>query len=339
MKVNREEILRTLSSVSAGTATREVIEQSSCFCFRNGTVFTFDGEIAITAKCNLDFEAAVPAKPLADLLAKLAEPEIDIRVKDGELLVQGKGRKSGIRCEETVVLPVDSVAAPAIDDPVWSPLDGAFCEAVDLVTTCIADENDVFSRKCMHIHPDYLEGCDNYQCSRYPVSTPIGAECMIRGKVAKNIVGLGMSHITETEAWLHFCNPNGLILSCRRWVDKYPSLDPMLTFQGTKATLPGGLATAVANAEIFSAENAQGNYVRVDLVTNQLRLRGQGSLGWYEERPPIVYSGPPLSFMMAPKLLASLGAKGTQECEVAEGRMRLNLGKATYVACLLAAGV
>lgn len=331
MKINREELLRCLSSVSPGLAKREVVEQSSCYCFRNGTVVTYNEEIAVTCACAIKEEFAVPAGPLTSLLQKLTEPEVDVFLKDGELIVGGARKRSGIRVEAQVLLPMESVEMP--DDDAWVLLDGHFCEGLDFVSQCTAEKADVFELTCVHIGVDFVEGCDNFQFAHYPVTTGLQSECLLRGKSVRHIIGLGMNAVAESSGWIHFRNSSGLVLSCRRWSEVYPDYSSLRTWTGQATVLPGGLKDAVGKAQVFSGDNATGDNVRVELTPGKLRLRGEGSMGWYEERIEVKYSGPPLRFMIAPRLLADLTAK-SQECEVTGERLRIRLGQAQYVACL-----
>ena len=56
--------MHKLEAVSPGLATREAIEQSSCFVFKDGRVMTFNDEVACSIDCELGFDGAVAAKPL-----------------------------------------------------------------------------------------------------------------------------------------------------------------------------------------------------------------------------------------------------------------------------------
>lgn len=335
MKVNREELLRALGAASAGLAAREVIEQSSCYCFRGGKIITFNNELACFVDSPLKgLEGAVSAKPLLALLSKLAEPEIDVSVANGHLMVKGKDRRSGLKMDAEVVLPIDAVGMPGEAD--WKALPPEFCDGLKLVVECVADNSDTFHYTCVHLHPQYLEGCDNFQFARYPAPSGLAASALIRGTSAAHIVGLGMTAIAETENWLHFRNASGLILSCCRFSDQYPDMSQLLNWTGTKTTLPGGLAEMAAKAEIFSSEKAGGNLVHVRLKADTLFIKGDGNSGWYEEKCAVKYSGRPLSFMISPKLLSAFAGK-TQECEVSENRLRIAFDKAQYVACLFVA--
>ena len=130
MKVNREELLKQLESVLPGLSTREIIEQSSCFIFKNKTVSTFNDEIACLQKSLLKIEGAVQAMPLISILRKLQEEELEIDTNDKntQLLIKGKRRRVGVRMEQDIVLPVEAVDKPKK----WKELPANFADAIAL---------------------------------------------------------------------------------------------------------------------------------------------------------------------------------------------------------------
>jgi hypothetical protein len=331
--VNKAEFLTLLESVAPGLAVRESVEQGSCFIFKGGKVITYNGEIACRKKCppGIHIEGAVSAAPLLALLQKLAEEEIEISQKEGTLLIKGNGRRAEIRTDMNVVLPIEQVERPGE----WHPLHEDFGPAIGVVSTCSAkDDANGFHITCVHIHPDFLEACDNYQLARYPIKTPISGGKMVKRENIKHVAELEMTEFSESATWIHFRNPGGLTLSCRHHADEFPNLDHVLDVaDGAPATLPGGLAEAVDKAKIFSSENAQNDSVKVELRKEQLRLRGEGALGYYEERKKIKYDGPDLCFLIAPDLLVKL-TKQHSECEVTKDRLKVNGGKFLYVTCL-----
>lgn len=329
MRINREEILRKLEQVRPGLAVREVIEQSAAFVFREGHVFTFNDEVFARVALPSDLTGAVHAAPLLTLLSKLADEEVELAVSGGELLVNGKRGRSGIKMEAEVLLPIESVEIPTE----WAELNPEFVDAVEIVQTCASGNDTNFNLTCIHIHPDWLEACDNYQITRYPLKTGVSEPILVRKEAIKHIIGLGMNEIAFGASWIHFRSPVGLSLSCRRWTEKYPDYTPILNVTGTKTVLPGGLGEEVAKAEIFSADNARDNQVLVQLKEDRLRLKGEGAHGWYESRAKIAYRGPEISFLIAPKLLTEITGR-TNECEIAPGRLKIDAGRFFYLACL-----
>lgn len=326
MRVNREDFLRILESVSPGLATKESIEQSSCFAFKDGTVYTFNDEVACRRESPLNITGAIKAKPVLDLLAKMTEDVVEIEVVDKELRIKGKRRRSGIRLEEKFTLPIESIQDPET----WNELHVDFNEAVKICNSCASKDESKFDLTCIHITPDCIESCDQFQIARYKLETGLENAILIRAESLKTILGLDMTEISETSSWVHFRNPSGLILSCRRFEDDYPNLNKFLTAAGTNpVTLPGGLDEVLSRAEIFTNDNASGGNVKVSLKPDKILIKGIGSFGWYEEMKTVTYDGEPIQFLIAPKLLLEV-AKKSNDCRVDQNRLFIDTGKFVY---------
>ena len=259
----------------------------------------------------------------------LNEDEIKVEQSESELLIEGKRRKSGIRMEKEVMLPVESVEVPEV----WNPLDPEFSEAVNIVHSCASKEESEFVFTCVHIHPDWVEACDRYQIARYPLKTGMEKSTLVRADSLKKIVGFDMTQVCETDSWLHFKNPSGLVFSCRRYLDEYKVLDKFLTPEGTTSiVLPGGLEEVISKAEIFSGENAAGNSIMVDLRSDRIMIKGEGAIGWYKEIKQVKYNGPNIKFSIDPKLLIEI-TKKSNECGIDSKRLFIDTGKFRYTSC------
>lgn len=332
MKVDREVLLNQLESIKSGLSPREIIEQSSCFVFDNGKVMTYNDEIACAQDSCLKIKGAVQAEPLIAVLSKLPNDVVDIEMGEGELRVKAGKRNAGVRMEAEVLLPIDSVEKPKK----WKPLPDDFGDAIYIVSQCAGKDESQFVITCVHITGEFVEACDNYQLSRYPIAVPVKQKCIVRAASLKHICDLDMTEIAETQTWLHFRNPAGLVLSCRKAEDDYPTLDAHLKATGEPTTLPKGLAEATAVAQIFSKENADNDDVMINLSPKNggmLRVRGEGASGWYSEVKRIKYSGSAMKFVIAPKLFAEL-TKRHNECLINPNQLIVNAGKFTYVTSL-----
>lgn len=331
--INREAFLQQLESVQAGIAEREVIEQSSCFIFKAGRVITFNDEIAVSSACEIGIAGAVRAKPLIAILRKLHEEELDVSMDGGEMLLTGTRREVRVIAEKEIQLPIDTVEKPEK----WKKLDESFIEAIELVQHCASSDEAQFMLTCVHITPEHVEACDNAQLTRVLVATPVKQAVIVRRDSIKHIVTLGMTEIAETESWMHFRNPMGLVLSCRRFVENYLDLGPLLKFKGDKITLPKGLAQAADKAAIFAAESTENANVLVELRPGKLRLTGKGASGSYKETRKIAYEGAAMRFAVSPALLMDI-TKRYNDAEISPDRLRIKGGKWTYVACLVEDG-
>ena len=331
MRVHRENLLHELESVQPGLSSREIVEQSSCFIFQNGKVLTFNEEIACTRDCGMAAEitGAVQAAPLLALLQKLPEDEIDVTLGSGELLIKGKKRKGGIRMDAEILLSVAAVETPAK----WKKLPKDFTDAVSLVQQCAGKDEEKLATTCVHLHPQWIEACDNYQVARYHTEMGIAKECMVRRDAIKHIVGLGMHKFSETDTWLHFKNPMGLVLSCRRFLDAYDDLTGFFDVKGKPVVLSKSIAEAVERSAVFASDNPEDTQIHVQLRPGKLRVKGVGVSGWFSETKAVQYSGAALDFMIPPKLFMEL-VRSHHECIVSDSMLKVEVGKYAYVTVL-----
>ncbi len=331
MHVNREKLLNCLEAVQPGLSTREIVEQSSCFIFEDGRVMSYNDEIACSIETGIKLEGAIQAVPLMGILRKLQEETLKLTAGKDQLLIEGKRKKAGIRMEVEILLPIDKVERPKK----WRKLPDDFCDAIKIVEQCAGTDESNFFLTCVHIHPKFVEACDNHQVSRYKVKTGVKKETLVRRDSIKHVVSFDMTEFSETESWMHFRNPAGLVLSCRRYAEEYSDVSKFLKVKGEPITLPKGLADAADKAEVFSSENTEveDNQVLVDLRPGKLRITGRGVSGWYTENRKLKYNGPALSFQIAPKLLIELTQRHN-ECEISSTALKVDGGKFVYVTCL-----
>ena len=301
LRVKRELFLQRLNEVAPGLSPKEVVEQTRCLVFQDGQIKTFNEEICCRTTSDLpkDFTGAVQAAPLRVILQKLPEDEIILEQREGLLVVKGKGKETGIRMEKEILLPVAAVETPKK----WQTLNTDFTDAVSIVQECAGKDESKFIWTCVHIHPKWMEACDNFQLTRYTLDTGVEKPILVRRDAIKYVPGFDLSEIAETDSWLHFRGRNGLMLSCRRYEDEYQDLSPILKFKGEKAVLPKALIEAAERANVFSEENTDNNQIMVELRPGKLRIRGEGSTGYHLEIKRLKYAGPPMKFMVSPKLL------------------------------------
>ena len=327
MRVNREMLRQCLDAVSPGLSKSDLVEQSSCFVFTQGKVCTYNDEVACQMDCPLEIEGAVAAAPVLELLSKLEDDYIDISIEDGELLVKRRSRRAGIRCEATIMLPIANVERGTD----WELLSYDFVEAVDVVSQSAGKVNTEFVLTCVHISPTYLEACDDYQVTHYPMETGFSESVLVRGDNLRKIVGLDVTEFCETPNWLHFRNPTGLMYSMRRHLMEYPDVSSLLDTVGEAVTLPRGLVDALDKATVFMDVVSEGQ-VMIDLRPGRLLLEGRGASGWYQEITKVNYAGDPVRFMIAPRLLKTI-LKKASDCQITEGRIVIRNGKFIYVSC------
>lgn len=324
MKVNREELLKILTAVSPGLAQKEMVEQTTCFVFRDGEVCTFNEEQSCSMKLPWDGfpEGAIQSKPLLELLKRLKGKTLNIGVKGGSLRIsiddkESKTRKmSQIRLEQEITLPVEHVEKPGK----WKKLPKDFIKAIDMVRRCASEDESQFVLTCVHIHPDFIEACDDEQVAHYKIKTGLKSPTLIRAKSLQHIVSLNPTEFSETEKWFHFKMGSGAVLSCCRYVEEFSDTASVLEVDGTEATIPKDIGETIGLATVFSSDNVLNDSIFVKFSPGQMVVEGHGSNGWYKEKREVDYDGPSVGFRIEPQLLLEIAKRG-EKCVIGEGRL------------------
>lgn len=331
MQIQREELINELETVRAGVSPREFIEQSSCFVFQEGTVMTFNDEVACRRKSCISLTGAVQAAALMSILHKLDDPTLLVRKgENGQLEFKGKNKAFGVTMDSEIFLPIDRVETPEK----WKSITPDFVEAIGLVMHCVSRDENRFLLTCIHLHPEWVESCDDLQLMRVNINTKLKESVLVRGSSLKHILSLGMTDIAFTESWIHFRNKAGLIYSCRRFAEEYPDVADLLQIKGHKITIPRGLSAASERAAVFAADAANGDsLMKVSLKEGKIRVLGEGSSGWYREVKKAAYKGPMLVFYMSPELLKHV-SDNYSDAQINEDKLKVTGGNWEYVTAL-----
>lgn len=334
MKVAREAFYNKLKMVAPGLSAREFLEQSSCFVFREGQIWTFNDEIACHIESGLTIEGAVQSSSLLAILDKLPDDELLVRVAEDGLEFKGKRRGFSVVMEAEVFLPVERVEQPEK----WRKLPEGVLQAFGLVQRCVSSDDSQFVLTCVHIHPEWVEACDGQQAMRCNVETRLKRPILIRGASLSQMTNLGMSHFSLTKNWAHFRNEAGLVFSCRRYIEDYPDLEPIIEVAGQAVTIPKGLGEATERAAIFATDKAGDALVRVVLDGKRRRMwiYGEGLSGRFYEAKKVSYEGPRMEFFISPKLLCHVSETYT-DAEVSDTKLKVTGAQWVYVTVLGAA--
>ena len=336
MKVRVQEVVEGLKKVRPGLSTNELIEQSDSFLFREGLVFTFDGEVSVSTKSPFgdEIEGGVKAEPLVQLFSRLKDEEVDATVKEGSLIIEGTKSKAGLPIEEEVKLQTPK---PPKD---WEKIDGGgFIEAVKLAEAAASDNASRPILTCLHMTPKFIEACDNFRMTRAFLTKGGGPQDLcFSAESARSLVrgfeptALGLAGGKE-DAWVHFRCKGGVVFSCRRVVGEYPDLTKLLKVEGETLTLkPKATKAALHRAQVFSAtEFSQDEKVLVRMKEGVLQIRSKGPQGWFKET--VGAKGPDCLFHINPSFFTHALDLGC-ELIVTKDRIKLQGDSFVHVVCL-----
>ena len=308
MKFDRQDLLRTLESCSAGLNTKENMEQSSCYVFMDGVLHTYNGEIlcrvavtnAIGEAC--PFRCAVPAKTFIDTLRKSPDEELNIEVVDNRLTIKGTGRKQNIKISTDILLETSEVESPGD----FTDLPPIFSEALGMVAGCAAEDAEPFALNCVDFTPRGIQATNKYQAMRFVVATgSTEPHIMVRATSCKALNGIGAAAVSYTRDWIHWKTYSGLVISVRRLGEDYPDITAIFTEAKTgELVLPGSLADVIDRAMAFVLEKKDDQRIILQVRENNVIVRAESVHGDSEEEKPIVYSGVHMDLQVNPAVLS-----------------------------------
>lgn len=327
--VERATLLKQLDVISPGVSNKDIVEQSSCFVFRDGYAMSYNDEVACRIPTEIELSGAIHAQTLIESLRKMKEETIQIHEEEGQIVLIGKNKKVGVRREAEVLLPVENIEPPGK----WKKLPEDFSDAVEMVISCAGKDETKWVMTMVHLHPEWIEASDELQIAKYEIDLGVDQSHLIRAMTLKQTIPFGMTKISTTENWVHFRNPNGLIMSCRQYQETYPDTKGIMSQSGVSVRLPKALGEAAELAEIFSSQNSDKNEITVTLKPGKLIVKGEGSSGWSRETKKIKYDGQVLQFRAIPSLLKRI-AEQHNECEICSSVLKVSGHKYTYISAL-----
>lgn len=328
--VDREEFLSALQAASPGLSPKDIHEQSSCFAFLKDAIWTFNGEVACRVPFKLNgIEGAVSGAKLMAPLALMQEESLELSAEDGQLLITGAGQSVGLAMEAEVLLPVARMEKPSG----WVKVCNEYSEALAMACECAGSDKEKFATYCVHFHPEWVEAFDMRQLLRFNMETGVNASTLVKRDGVKCLAEFGVSEVAESESWLHFKNPAKHVISCRRFIEEFVDLSGDLEVEGEPITLPKGLIQCTELAELFSSEDIDNNFAKVQIKPGKIRIQARGVSGSYKAVRDMAYTGKAMEFFIAPKLLKQIVLK-YNDAVVSRNRLMVDGGKWKYVAVL-----
>ena len=287
MKVNRTEFYRILSDIKLGLASKEFIEQTSSFIFKDNKVFAYNDQILACAEFESEINGVVQAEPLLKILQKTKEDEITIELKESEMLLKGKRFSSGIKFTSEIKLPIDDMDL----DQKFQKVPDNFVQLVRLAcyTTGTSISDQILS--CVHFDHSKVESCDNDRITICKFDDfDIGGEFLVQGKNLMQVLKLEIDSVAFSPTWMYFkLKDNSTIIACRLYMDQYLNLESHIPEEdGREIQFPKEIEDIIDRADIFSKnEMTAEKNVHIDLNDGKLVISTKNDNGWFKERAKV----------------------------------------------------
>ena len=332
MKLNREKFLKMLTILRAGIDARGMIEQASCFIFRDNQVVSFNDIISISHPMDLDVQGAIPSDELIKLLNRLKAEEITLEQSENEILITSGKTKAGLTIHQEIVLPLAEIGKIGH----WKKLPSNFCKCVKFAMQACSSDMRYPVLTAINVTRDgFIDGSDSFRILRTIANKEMPvADFLLPAAAAAEVIKLDPTQITEGDGWVHFRNEQNIVISCRIFQDSYPDVSKHLQVTGEEVQFPKTLQEALDRASIFSKrDHFLDEAVTIHIADKKIRLRGESEVGWLEEEANIRYEGEPLKFSVAPYLLQDI-LKETLVCTIGTRLLKFKTEEWQYVALI-----
>jgi DNA polymerase III sliding clamp (beta) subunit (PCNA family) len=293
MKINRQELLNVLIAVKPGLASKEVIEQATHFIFNDEEVYTYNDRISINTYLDTSLSTtpfAIQGKELFTFLEKVKEDEVDIQIDVEKSKLKIKAGKTTANLVIDTDIKIPEINIPDFED--WEPLPENFTEAIKFCLFSTSKNMTKLALACLNVKKDCVESSDNYRITKKDLTSKINTPFLLPGSAAEQLKTYNAIDYHLDSTWIHFCNAQDVVFSCRRVEVDFPNVSPLMEVEGDKVELPKELISAIDKAGILAvSEFDHDRYITVELKKNKLNVKGEGQLGWVSEEIPIKYKG------------------------------------------------
>jgi len=323
-KVNRQVLQNALAIVKPGLANKEQLEQTTSFAFLKKRVITYNDEVSISHPVSgVDFEGAIKAEELYNLLSKLTQDEVEISCDGTEVLIKSGRVKAGLKLEKEISLPLKEELGKIEK---WKKIKEPEVFIKHLNFAMLTCSHDMSQPKltCVCVRKNgFVQGSDGFrivQCKGG--KSPIG-EYLLTTTTVSEVIKLAPLWIAKNDNWVHFKNTDNTIISCRTTNTSYvdqKKIDKLLAINGGDTLqFPKTIDSIVdrvrqlAKRDFVFDENVDISIDKGKIVLNAI---AHDTKSWIKESAAIKYKGK-LEFSITPLLLRGI-LKETRICMLSE---------------------
>lgn len=320
--MKKEKIQTALRLVKPGLANTEFLEQSTSFAFMGNRVVTYNDEISISHPIEgMELTGAVKAEEFYQLLSKLSQDEIEIQVKDNELVITVDKIQAGLVLQEKIALPLDEISKIGT----WYKLPENFINGLKFTLPSTSSDTSRPVLTCLHIRKvGILEASDGFRVTRFKINEmPINSFLLPANNI-QTLIKYPITQIAKGEGWCHFKTEEGTIFSCRTFEDIFPDIDKtkIMEVEGEELVFPKTLVNIIDRATVFAKNELTLDKEIIIIIANKkIIVQSQSEFGWFEEEANIRYTNTPITFSIHPDFLKEM-LSTTTACIVGESSIK-----------------
>ncbi len=309
MKIEREELVKTLNRLKPGLSPKELIEGMISYNFLGEYIATFNDLISVFHPFKTDFNCAIKADNFLKVLSKNKEKEITIDYIENEeecfLNVKTKRMEAQFPVGTSDVILESMTDLENEFEKGWKELSNNFIDGIYYCMFSAAIDPSQGTLTCISIDGNDIMSCDNARSTWYTIDTPM-KPFLIKANVASELKKYEPTHYKLTEAWVHFKNDEGTVFNVRRVKGVYDDLHSFYEIDGKKVELPKEIVDGIDTASVVSDDLKKVEQeIDITITKGSIKIEAarRGVLKIKNEIPLPSYKSKELKFKINPEFL------------------------------------
>ena len=329
--MKRLELLKALTAVKPGIASKDVIESMTYFFFTEKNVVSYNDRISIQYPINTGFNAFVKADEIYKVLSKLKSDTVDFTMDKNTLKMKsGKSLTAFVTIHDKQVIDRISTVEESMQEVKFKNLPDNFIESVKLCAQVASKNESDQTLTCIYISDTNMIATDNKRIAHAVLSSKMDT-MLLRASEMKSLMDINPIKYGISGSWIHFQGESSCVFSIRTTKGEFPDMLKFMEFDGTSIMFPKEILNGVDLASIFT--NDSDDYINVKIANKVCTLDKKAESGRTMFKEFIEYDGDPISFNIHPEILKDMLAHNT-DIVIAEGRAKLHSDNFTLVTSL-----
>lgn len=339
MKVLKKDLLEVIGKCKPGLATKSIIEQAQHLVFSGTDVATFNDSICVIVPFVTDIPFSVSGNEFSKIVEKIVEPDFDLSLEDGNLLIKSKKTKAKLSTlvGETAMVThlIEDIRQNMIGKNFWKVLPKDFLDGIYLTSFSASRDLTSGVRACCAIKDDGIYTTDNIRASKYTMEGSMDAMLL----PARDVLELIKYKVIEygvSDNWAHFKTADGIIFNCKVLKGEYPyaPINNLFSDKPSTITFPTDLKDSVeAVISLCEGEGDSDKSVTLTIETGRIIVKAEKERGWITKTVESDYTGEKFELLINPVFFSAV-LKHAASFVLLEGRGQFQAENFSHILAL-----
>lgn len=261
MKIQIENILKTLQIARLAVAGSDHLEQLGHFIFAGDNLITFNNRLLVFYPYKTDFKCSVQSELFYKQLQKFKTPEVEMTLDENRIKIKGSRERASLAVTTQKDVEIFNIIDPIHEEQLaieYKEIPPEFVKAIDFCAYTASTNAADGTLCCICMSGNTVMSTDNMKATQYFLSSSMtDEELLFDSRAARELKHFNMTNFAVGKNWFHFKNDDGVIVSSRRIFGDYMDLSHVFDLEGSKMRLPKETKEILDFVSVIIAEDQE----------------------------------------------------------------------------------